>query len=74
MNYFDHKTSFGVGAYAAYADAKGRSTRQRADAWNAARARMLATIEEYDMGAVTLYMPKYEIRARLAEARYLKGE
>ncbi len=59
MSYFDHN------------DQNGAETRRTAAAWNAARARMLATIEEYDMGAVTLYMPKYEIRARLAEARYL---
>ncbi len=61
-------------SYHEHMDAIGAETRRTAAAWNAARARMLATIEEYDLGAVTLYMPKYELRARLREALYLKGE
>lgn len=57
MNYHEHN------------DARDRDNRLAVEAWNAARARMLAAHEEYELGAITLYMPKYALKARLAEAR-----
>ncbi len=59
MNYFDHN------------DAKGRDSRLRVQNWRAARARMLATFAEYDFGAVTLFMSKYEVQARCRESAYV---
>lgn len=58
--------------YTDHNDAKGRDTRLRVQAWMSARARMLATFMEHDLGAVTLFMPKYEIQARCREASFYK--
>lgn len=56
--------------YTEHNDAKGRDARRRVEDWRALRARMLATITEYDFGAVTLYMSKYELQARCRESAY----
>ena len=60
MNYHDHN------------DTKGRDVRLRAQAWNATRARMLATLEECEFGAITLYMSKYDIRRALEAGRRIQ--
>lgn len=54
--------------YHDYNDAKGRDSRLRVEAWRDARGRMLATFREMDFGAVTLYMPKYDVQLRAREA------
>lgn len=59
--------------YTTHNDSHGAEVRREAANWQSARARMLATIEEYDFGAVTLYMPKREVARRLHEARILSG-
>ncbi len=59
MNYTEHN------------DRKGRDQRLSIEAWRAARARMLEALKEYDFGAITLYMSKYELQARCRESAYV---
>jgi len=53
-----------VTTYTDHNDVRGRENRLAVQAWNATRARMLATFEEYDLGCVTLYMSKTDIESR----------
>lgn len=62
MSYFDHN------------DSKGRETRESLANYNAARARMLATFQEYDLGAVTLFLPADMAALRAREALILSGK
>lgn len=50
--------------YTDHNDARGRDNRLAVQAWNATRARMLTAFYEYDLGCVTLYMSKADLRAR----------
>lgn len=56
-------------SYPDYNDAKGRDARLRREAWNGARARMLATFQEYAFGSITLHMSKHDIRRALDAGR-----
>ncbi len=57
--------------YAEHNDRKGRDQRLSVEAWRASRARMLEALKEYDFGAITLYMSKYELQARCRESAYV---
>jgi hypothetical protein len=59
-----------MGEYTDHNDSEGRAIRLLAQASNADRRRMLAVLQERDMGCVTLCMSKHELRARRAEARW----
>jgi hypothetical protein len=61
VNYFDH------------CDKRDRDNRLAVQAWNEARRRMLAALEESELGCITLYMSKADIKTRLREALYARG-
>lgn len=62
MNYFAHN------------DAKGQDARVRLANYHAARERMLATFKEYDLGAITLFLPANVAQLRAREALILSGK
>ncbi len=57
--------------YLEFNDAKGRDARLRAQTHNAERARREVLAAEYAAApwCITLFMSKYEVRSRCAEAR-----
>jgi hypothetical protein len=59
--YFDHN------------DSKGLTVRRVAAASNADRKRMLATLQERDMGCITLYMPAHAVRDKLEQAKLVRA-
>ena len=63
-----------MSTYTEYVDKAGRDERLRRDAWNAARARMLAALQEFEFGAITLYMSKRDLQTRLRESAYVGTE
>lgn len=57
-------------SYFAWADSKGRDVRIRAQSWNASRARMLIAFQEYELGAITMFMGRRELQARVREGMW----
>lgn len=60
-----------MSAYTEHNDRRNRDNRLAVQAWNTARARMLAAFHEYDAGVITLYMSKRDLQARLRESAYV---
>lgn len=60
-----------MSTYTEHNDRRNRDKRLAVQAWNAERARMLAATEEYELGAITLFMSKRELQARLRESAYV---
>jgi hypothetical protein len=60
--------------YTDYNDRRDRDNRIAVETWNAERARMLAATEEYELGAITLFMSKRDLQARLRESAYVGAD
>lgn len=61
-------------SYFAWADRRGQDARIRAQSWNAARQRMLIAFQEYDLGAITMFLPACTAQLRAREALILSGK
>lgn len=61
MSYFEHNDSI------------GREKRERIANYHADRARMLAAFADYELGAVTMFLPADAAQLRAREAIILSG-